>query len=181
MEPTRYTAFYENITGWIRRRQHGVFFLNLINHIVTGLMYLLYPLLLLRILLSGFCRRQIPGSGMKELLLYLLVPGISFVLLSIIRDRLNRKRPYEEHPIHPLIRKNTSGHSMPSRHVFSCTIIAMCFLAQSVPFGVFLLCLSLLLAVVRVLGGVHYPKDTAAGMLCGLAAGGLLLFLLSLV
>ena len=179
MEPTRYSVFYERITGWIRRRQHGVFLLNLINRILTCMMYILYPLLLLRILISGIRSGQIPGNGLAEFLIYLLVPGISFVLLSMIRDQINWKRPYEEHRIQPLISKNTTGHSMPSRHVFSCTIIAMCILTKSVPAGILLLCLSLILAVIRVLGGVHYPRDTIAGLFSGFAAGGILLVLLN--
>lgn len=181
MKQTDYAVFYSRITERLRKSRYGVTALNLINRLLTTMMYILYPLLLLRILISGLRSGQIPGRGITEFLIYLLVPGISFILLSVIRDRMNWKRPYEEHPIQPLIKKNTAGHSMPSRHVFSCTIIAMCVLSKSIPAGILLLCLSLILALVRVLGGVHYPRDTVAGLLCGLASGGILLILLSFV
>ena len=63
---------------------------------------------------------------------------------------------------------------MPSRHVFSSTIIAMSALSLSPWFGFILLFLTALLALVRVLGGVHYPKDVLVGYACGLLVGSLL-------
>lgn len=106
-----------------------------------------------------------------------LVPGIAFVLLSAARGRFNAKRPYEEWPIEALIRRDGSGHSMPSRHVFSAAVIAMCALRHNLYAGAALLVLAGVIAVIRVLGGVHYPKDVAAGYLAGVAAG-LVLWLL---
>ncbi|MCQ2513416.1 MAG: phosphatase PAP2 family protein, partial [Lachnospiraceae bacterium] len=179
MKQTDYAVFYSRITERLRNSRYGVTALNLTNRLLTTMMYILYPLLLILVLISDIRKGVFPAG--REFLVYLLVPGISFVLLSLIRDRMNWKRPYEEHPIRPLIKKDTTGHSMPSRHVFSCTIIAMCILAKSIPAGILLLCLSLILALVRVLGGVHYPRDTVAGLLCGLASGGILLILLSFV
>ena len=125
------------------------------------------------LLLTGFL-----DGGLREAvhraLPYILIPGVSFILLTIIRDRLNWKRPYEEHDIQPLITKNTKGHSMPSRHVFSCTVIAMCVLSLSVPAGVICLLFALILCITRVLGGVHYPRDVIAGLIIGILAGCLL-------
>lgn len=65
---------------------------------------------------------------------------------------------------------------MPSRHVFSATVIAVSVLSVSKPLGWMLLVLAVILAVIRVVGGAHYPRDVIAGFLCGLACGsGLLL------
>ena len=60
---------------------------------------------------------------------------------------------------------------MPSRHVFSATIISMACLHANLPVGLVLLVLSALLGFVRVLGGVHYPKDVLVGYACGLLLG----------
>ena len=38
-------------------------------------------------------------------------------------------------------------------------------------FGIFFLIWSCVLALVRVLGGVHYPSDVLAGLLIGILAG----------
>ena len=65
---------------------------------------------------------------------------------------------------------------MPSRHVFSASMVSMCALRLSFPFGLMLLGFSLILAFCRVLGGVHYPKDVLIGYALGFSFG-LLLFL----
>ena len=44
---------------------------------------------------------------------------------------------------------------MPSRHIFSITIIAMCWLYIYQPVGIILLVMTLVLAVLRVVMGVH--------------------------
>ena len=146
-----------------------------VNRILTYAVYVLYPAMLIWILLTEWQR-----SGLTDAVIaflpYLLVPGISFVLVTAVRDRLDAPRPYEAWEIDPLIHKDTKGHSMPSRHVFSSTVIAMCALRLQVGFGIVMLLISAFLAAVRVLGGVHYPKDVAAGYAAGVLAG-LLLFL----
>ena len=129
-------------------------------------MYAAYPALLVLIWISGDLRR---------LAWNLLIPAISFVLLTVIRARINRPRPYEAWPIDPLIHKDTKGNSMPSRHVFSSAVIAMAWLAFWPPAGIFFLAVTAAAAVIRVLGGVHYPSDVAAGFAAGVAAGILLM------
>lgn len=162
-----YKEFYTRITAGIRRRPHGRGAVVWADRILTGLMYAVYPVMLVLILLL---------SGIRAVIPYILIPGVSFVLVSVVRGRLNRKRPYEEWQIDPLIHKETKGHSMPSRHVFSSVIISMSVLSLNLPLGVILLIISSGSAFIRVLGGVHYPKDVAAGFLTGVAAG--LLYLL---
>ena len=102
---------------------------------------------------------------------YILVPASGFVLLTLVRKWINQPRPYETWEIVPLLDKDSSGNSMPSRHVFSATIISMACMHASLPMGLVLLVLSALLGLVRVLGGVHYPKDVLVGYACGLLLG----------
>ena len=178
MKNNDYQTFYEKISSGIRRTNHGVGILNLINRILTLAMYVLYPLMITVMLLTGFFQNGSSFEAIRFTLPYILVPGISFILLSIVRDRIDWKRPYEEYDIRPLIEKDTKGHSMPSRHAFSITVIAMCVLSLNVPAGIFCLLCSVVLCVVRVVGGVHYPRDVAAGFAIGLIAGGLLFALI---
>lgn len=100
-----------------------------------------------------------------------LVPAVSFLAVSWFRARLSAVRPYEKYAFIPLVPKDTAGKSFPSRHVFSGFIIAMAVLSVHVAAGVFLLFCSILLAVLRVMIGVHFPKDVIAGMLLGIGIG----------
>ena len=63
------------------------------------------------------------GRLWQELIIYLAIPGISFVAVSIFRKCYNAKRPYEIYDFKPLIPKDTIGKSFPSRHVFSIFVI----------------------------------------------------------
>lgn len=131
--------------------------LHILNRICTGGMYLAYPLLVLYLFLTK------DAMWTKAV----FVPAISFVVLSLVRKWINRKRPYETFEMPPVIPKKTKGNSFPSRHVFSSAMIAMTFLLVS-PWswlGVVFLGLSVILAAVRVLSGVHYISDVLAGLL----------------
>lgn len=131
------------------------------NRILTYLFYIAYPLLLIWI----YVYRK------SFFLKALLVPAVSFIILSAFRRLINRKRPYESWPIHPLIHKDTKGKSMPSRHLFSSAVIAMVFLYVNPVAGILALILSGADGVIRVIGGVHYPSDVTAGFVCGIIAG----------
>jgi len=138
------------------------------NRAMTLFMPLVYGL----VLLSAYINK-----GWKGLLAFWLLPAIGFCLLSIIRKRINQPRPYEKWAIQPLLDKDTSGKSMPSRHVFSAALISMCLLYFFWLPGLLCLLLSAGLAAVRVIGGVHYPKDVLVGYLCGICWGALLFLL----
>lgn len=168
MKPKRdYQKFYETITAGLRKKENASQLLTAADRILAAVMYAAYPVLLAVTAMRG-------TEARVTVLSYILVPGISFLLLSFVRSRINRKRPYEEWEIDPLIHREGMGNSMPSRHVFSAVLISMCILRQNVFPGVIFLILSACIAVVRVLGGVHYPRDVIAGYLIGAAAGSLL-------
>ena len=177
MNKNAYTDFYSKITRPFRQRPWAVRALNAADKILAGGIFLFYPVMLVTLF------RQAVEAGMsiaqagRAVMPDVLVPGIAFAVLSAVRGRINAKRPYEEWPIEALIRRDGSGHSMPSRHVFSATVIAMCALRHNLYTGAVLLILAGVIAAIRVLGGVHYPKDVAAGYLTGVAAG-LVLWLL---
>ena len=139
-----------------------------INTHITQTMYIFYPLLLIYL---GYQASVAGQNVLKSLFPFILVPGISFLILSMARKYYNQPRPYETWNIEPLIPKESSGESMPSRHVFSATMIAMCFLSVHFWMGIVLLFLTGLLAVCRVLGGVHYPRDVLVGFAIGFVCG----------
>lgn len=135
--------------------------LNLANKLITAVGYASYPVLLIYLYIKN------PA----ELTAAVAVPAVGFVLLTFIRRKINRPRPYEALDITPLIHNDTKGNSMPSRHVFSMTIIAVtAFLVSPALGGILMLC-SVCLAAIRAVAGVHYPSDVIAGILSAIVWG----------
>lgn len=99
------------------------------------------------------------------------VPAVGFVLVSVVRARINASRPYEMGGPAPRIERDGVGKSFPSRHAFSAFTIATCWFTTCVPVAVVLLVAAVVLAVLRVRGGVHFPRDVAAGAACGIVVG----------
>lgn len=152
---------YERWTQPFRNDARLLKVLTVGNRVETYLFYILYPLLL-----AILC-----VTGSPLLLKSVAVPAAAFVLVSVLRRVVNAPRPYEVLDIEPLIAKDTRGKSFPSRHVFSVYMIAMAWMPFNGVVGVILLLLGIDMMVIRVLGGVHFPKDVIAGALCGVAAG----------
>ncbi len=152
---------YKKITAPIRKYSNGKNIINLINKLYTSIVYLIYHLFLFKL---GFDR----DIRFWKLL---LVPGISFVFLSIFRKLINLPRPYELLDIDPIIYKDTKGKSFPSRHVFSAFVIAMTLYYISKAIGIFLIFLGMIISIIRVVGGVHFPRDVLAGAIIGIFSG----------
>ena len=160
-----YKQFYEKISAPLRKASWSEAGLRLVNRLFTRAVYIIYPVFLLSLLVERDLR----------VIKVTLVPAVFFWLLTFLRRWIDRPRPYETWQIDPLIHKDTKGHSMPSRHVFSCTLIAMAIASIYPLAGAAMLGISIILAAIRVLGGVHYPSDVLAGFLAGLACGSLCL------
>ena len=60
---------------------------------------------------------------------------------------------------------------MPSRHVFSAFVIGMAFLHMNIVLGIIILIIGCLMAVIRVIVGVHFPRDVIAGAVIGILSG----------
>ena len=164
-----YQEWYDKRKASLLRHPQGLQLMRVFNRMMTVLM----PVAYVTLLGTNFISK---GLG-KEFSTYIMVPAVGFVLLTLVRKWINQPRPYEAWEIVPLLDKDSSGNSMPSRHVFSASIISMACLLASVPAGLVLLFSSALLGLVRVLGGVHYPKDVLVGYACGLLWG-ILFFIL---
>lgn len=158
-----YQEWYNHIAANIENKSFFLRLLRTFNRFMTVVM----PIVYLTLLATTYFQE---GLG-KQVLIYVFIPASGFVILSFLRKKVNSPRPYEVWEIVPLLDRDSPGQSMPSRHVFSATIISMACLHASLSVGVILLVLSALLGLVRVLGGVHFPKDVVVGYICGLAWG----------
>lgn len=135
--------------------------INHLNRLITTSVYITYPIVLFYLVYlrdARFWR-------------VLLAPGISFVFVSIFRHYVNAPRPYEVVDFEPIIEKETTGNSFPSRHVFSIFVIATTLYFISKPLGILLMIAGGVLAILRVVGGVHFPRDVIAGAIIGIVSG----------
>jgi membrane-associated phospholipid phosphatase len=155
--------FYCRMTDSLRKRPILAKTVDIANKILTYVIFVSYPALVLYLFLtkSTLTLRAV------------IVPALSFVILSVLRRIINEKRPYERFGSPPVIPKSTKGKSFPSRHVFCVAIIGMtylfCFPVKAV--GVTILVIAAAMAVIRVISGVHYVRDVTAGMLFGILSG----------
>ena len=158
-----YQEWYDHIAGNIGNKPFLLSLLRTFNRFMTVVM----PIVYLTLLATTYFQE---GLG-RQILIYVFIPASGFVILSFLRKKINALRPYEVWEIVPLLDRDSPGQSMPSRHVFSATIISMACFHASLSLGIILLVLSAFLGLVRVLGGVHYPKDVVVAYICALVWG----------
>ena len=125
------------------------------NKILTVVIFVAYPCLLLWLLWQ------------KDMRLYkaICVPLDGFIIVTVVRVWINRKRPYEIFELPSVIPKDTKGHSWPSRHVFSAAVIAFTFWFVCPAVGIVFLLMTVAIAWIRVVSGVHFISDVVAGFL----------------
>lgn len=152
---------YIKITEPLRQDEEKTKKLISLNQILTGLVFMVYPLYMV----------VLYGERDPKLTRAILVPAISFALVTVFRRIVNAPRPYEKFGIPPVLEKDTRGKSFPSRHVFSVFVIAVTIFNSHPGPGIILCLIGVVMAIIRVLGGVHEPRDVIAGAIIGLAAG----------
>ncbi len=146
---------YEKISAPFRSKKRTAA-LKITNKLLTALGFAAYPLLLIYLYITT----------PEKLFTAIVVPASGFILLTVVRRKINRPRPYVALDIDPIIHKDKKGNSMPSRHVFSMTMIAAAWFLASPAICAVLMVFSVILALIRVVGGIHYPSDVVVGALC---------------
>lgn len=94
-------------------------------------------------------------------------------LVMVIKLVVRRRRPHGEWGA---VYRNTDPHSFPSGHAARAAMLAL-FAVVLGPFWLALIMVvwALLVGLSRVMTGMHYLSDVVAGMLLGVASGGLIL------
>ena len=108
---------------------------------------------------------------MMEIARSVFVPGLTFWGGTLLRDKLNWPRPYEQPSFEPLVHKETHGHSFPSRHALSAAVLSMVWMRFYPMVGWVMVGVTALICLMRVLTGVHYPRDVLCGAALGFALG----------
>lgn len=157
---------YEKCMNWVS--QHlGVGTVRVLVKLLTGITAVCYGSVLI-----GLLYQRDPW-----MIRMLVIPAFGFLAVTLLRKCIGARRPYQIYEYIPLLDKDSRDNSFPSRHVFSNMIISMAVLSVSVPLGIFLILCGLLLAVLRVVAGVHFPKDVFAGAVLALVLGWIGFFL----
>lgn len=150
MTAAAYTACacWLNRTPLRRRFFRGLFRL---LPIFTGMVYLAF---------AGFLFYQDHTIKVR----FLAVPAVTFAVVSLLRRWLDFPRPYDCLPYVPFLSAQPGkGKSFPSRHTASAAAISLAFFQVSRELGALFLAVAVVVAISRVVGGVHYIRDVAAG------------------
>ena len=160
---------FVKIKKWFNNHPKAHYILIKSEKLTVSFFYLTYIILILFLIIQNQ-----PYSILKGI----LVPAAVFISGTIIRELINSPRPYEVWQIQPLVPKDTTGHSFPSRHALSSAVIAAAWLWYKQEIGVFLLFMLLIVCLIRVISGVHFIKDVISGALFGLLLGWLGFFVI---
>ena len=148
---------YRAVIGWFNARPAAKKALRLVSRSAVALVYLLYLGML----------AWLAWHRMGQLWPALVVPASAFVVGTLVRKLIDRPRPYTALGFTPLFPKDKTGQSMPSRHCFSAAAIAGTAWYVLPPLGAVLAVLGVLIAISRVVTGVHYISDVLAGLAFG--------------
>ena len=97
--------------------------------------------------------------------------GVGFVMVTLLRHFIDAPRPYELYSFYEVKPKEKSGKSFPSRHAYSAFAISTLAFSVSPLIATVFLFLAAIMCVCRVLLGIHFIRDVAAGALIGAVAG----------
>ena len=138
--------------------------------------FVCYPLLLVLLNVQWFRLLQVGLNQaaldfMQLIARAVFVPAFVFLGGTLLRARLNFPRPYEQPGFTPLVEKETRGQSFPSRHALSAAVLAAVWLSFYPAVGGVMVAVTVAICVLRVLAGVHFPRDVLAGAALGFALG----------
>ncbi len=166
MDYTKYRSFYERTTEKLKTKPNLIKALSIADKALVLSFVAAYAAFLVYVFVT------LPFEWLL-LLNKVGLPALCFTAVTLLRQLIKRPRPYETTGagIEPLVKKSSTGNSMPSRHLASAVVIAITVLPQSLLFGLLCLGAACVLAALRFLEGVHYPTDLLAGGCLGALFG----------
>ncbi|MDO5516514.1 MAG: phosphatase PAP2 family protein [Clostridium sp.] len=160
--------YYIYITEFFRKTKLREQFIKLSSKLLPLIVVAIYFLSILFLIL----RRD------SRLILFVLIPAMDFIFITLFRKYINAIRPYDKFNFTPVVKfEHGKGKSFPSRHTASAFIIAMACLYINLYLGIFMLLLAVLIGLTRIISGVHFIKDVAAGMFISIILGYICFFL----
>lgn len=148
---------YLKITAWLRRTKEREKWFCFIYYFLPAMVVIIYGTAVLDAI---FFERQL----LAELL---VGPATVFAGVTLFRKKMDSVRPYARYNYRPMVFKSKTGESFPSRHTVSASAIAVSFLFQNKWLFFFMALLSILIALTRILAGVHFIRDVVWGAVIG--------------
>lgn len=131
--------------------------------------YLIYIIIILFLVYFG---RQIwrdKKIELKELIVYSSASLVAWIITEIIKFFIDVERPFLFFNIETLMKNNNILASFPSGHTTLAFAFATSIYVYNKKIGRWILILAGLVALGRVLVGVHYPLDILVGAVIGIA------------
>ena len=94
-----------------------------------------------------------------------------FINDVLLKNLIQRPRPFQENNLITTIIKEPTSYSMPSGHSASSFVAAFILSYYFPKYRIFFYSLAVLIAFSRIYVGVHYPSDVIVGALIGLLIG----------
>ena len=101
-----------------------------------------------------------------------LAAAVGFIVVTVMRKIINLPRPYEVYTFYEVTPRDKKGQSFPSRHCYSAAVIATLGWIFSPLVTVAVGILTVLIAVTRVVTGIHFVRDVLVGIGMGMFFGG---------
>lgn len=118
------------------------------------------------------------GDGMQPVLHMAAVGLCGTLLYKWLKAKTLRPRPYQVRQEINMAALPLDKFSFPSGHTLHAVLFSVIALNYYPQLSVILLPFTLMIALSRVVLGLHYPSDVAAGALIGAAVAGLSILLL---
>ena len=110
-------------------------------------------------------------EGLQASLQMTVTAAISLVLYKLIKNRAVRERPYITHSAIECASAPLDRYSFPSGHTMHAVCFTLLVTSYFPEWTSALVTLTALIALSRVILGLHYPTDVAAGALLGGSLG----------
>ena len=166
---------YRALRGWFDRHPVAKRCVVALDRWLPLIPFICYPVLLcllnMRLFRLFWVWKAAALDFMGVIARSVFVPGLTFWGGTLLRERLNMPRPYEQPGFEPLVHKETHGHSFPSRHALSAAVLSMVWMYFYPAAGWVMVGITVLICIGRVLTGVHYPRDVLCGAALGFALG----------
>ncbi len=159
-------GFYENLNYKVRRHPGLCKLMLISNKVISAYTFVCFPLICLHLLVT---------SDFEMLGKTVVLTALGFVFVTVLRKIVKRERPYVSGGYQPVFAKESKYDSFPSRHTYSAVVIALAAFQVSPWLFALNITLSLILALFRVLGGVHRVTDVIFALLIAIAFGFVLL------
>jgi len=114
------------------------------------------------------------GQAAAHAVLHMAATGVACTLLyKWLKTKTTRPRPYQRNRAIQLVAAPLDEYSFPSGHTLYAVAFTVVALYHYPVLAVLLLPLTVLIAVSRVVLGLHYPSDVLAGVAIGLSIASL--------